>query len=113
MYVIILSIPELWMNMLMMLAMMIPPSAMYNKLPNFVKSVFVVYPKMAMIPNAPDAAKKVSAIDPIEYCTKTKDKLNPMSTEYKINRNKIVLIDMRSNPILIANTTTIGENITT
>ena len=65
----------------MMLAMIIPPSAMYNKLPNFVKSVFVVYPNTAMIPNAPEAAKKVKAIDPMVYIMKMNDKLNPIRTE--------------------------------
>ena len=96
----------------MMLAMMMPPSAMYNKLPNFVKSVFVVYPNTAIIPNAPEAAKKVKAIDPIEYMMKINDKLSPISTEYKMKSRSIVLMDKRSKPMLIAKTTAIGENMT-
>jgi hypothetical protein len=54
---------------------------MYKRLPNFVKSVFVVYPRTAMMPKDPDAAKNVSAMDPMEYNMKMKDKLSPIKME--------------------------------
>ena len=43
-------------------AMNIQMKTMYNKLPNLVRSVFVVYPKIAIPAKAPAVTKNVDAI---------------------------------------------------
>ena len=69
------------MKKLTMLAIMIPIKPMYNKLPNLVKSVFVVYPVKAITPKVKALMKKVLAIDADVYTEKIVLKLIPVSVE--------------------------------
>ena len=58
-------IESLFIKMFTIPAMNIPMKTMYNKLPNLVRSVFVVYPKIAIPAKAPAVTKNVDAIAPI------------------------------------------------
>ena len=53
------------MNIFTIPAMNIPMNTIYRRLPNLERSVFVVYPKMAIPAKAPAATKNVVAIEDI------------------------------------------------
>jgi hypothetical protein len=61
--------------------MIIPINAIYSILPNFVKSVDVVYPSNAIAPNVPAVIKNVIAIEDELYARKIKLRLMPVSRE--------------------------------
>ena len=62
-------------------AMTIPISPINNRLPILVKSVFVVYPATAIIPNVTELMKNVVAIEDVEYTENMVLKLMPVRVE--------------------------------
>ena len=80
MEMIISSIP-LPKKMLTREAITIPMSPINSKLPILVKSVFVVYPAAAIIPNVIELIKNVVEIEDVEYTENIVLKLMPVSVE--------------------------------
>jgi len=72
------SIVSLFIKIFTIPAIKIPMNNIYNILPNFVKSVLVVYPRIAIPAKAPAATKNVETIEAIEYTRKIVLKLNPI-----------------------------------
>ena len=74
--------------------MNIPMKTIYKRLPNLLRSVFVVYPKTAIPPNAPADTKKVFAIDCRSYTRNIEESINPIRPEYKVK--SIVNVNIES-----------------
>ena len=78
-----------------------------------VRSVLVVYPKMAIKPKEPAVSKKVVPSVAVEYAIKNKDKLMPSKTAYATKSAVSVPIENLLSPPAITNEMRRGENKTT